>query len=347
MKKSILFFSALSICMSTTAQISLSTSDLVGVNKIIYTGTDTIVPASMIGFAGASQTWNMTALTPDQLDTLTFLPYSAAPNAKYPTSNLVMKPGYQTNYIYLVNSASSLTVLGASYMFGTTPANSINTPAEILLNFPSAYTNGFTNNYQTNMKTYYGMLGIDSVRTKSIVKKTVLVDAWGNLTTPFAGGPYAVLRVKETKVSIDTTDGYYLGNWINFSAGADSTTTYTWWAKTIGYPLAQATMDSTGNVKTMEWLKGTGVVGIVEQVAVPGISVYPNPAQYEIHFDIEVLKASFVRVYDLTGKLINEYAVKNNRSTINTTHFANGIYMYSVIGQDDSILKQGKFNVSK
>jgi hypothetical protein len=85
----------------------------------------------------------------------------------------------------------------------------------------------------------------------------------------------------------------------------------------------------------------------VEQVAVPGINAYPNPAQYEIHFDIEALKATFVNVYDITGKLINEYAVKYNRLTINTTHFTNGIYTYSVIGQDKEILKQGKFSVSK
>lgn len=346
MKKFLLSVSAISICLGLSAQISLSTSDIATVNKIIYTGTDTLVTGnSIIGSAGTNQVWSMTSLTPDVLDTITFLSPGTVPNSNYPGANLVAQLGSQNNYRYMLNSSGSLTSHGNSLSILGKVANQVYTPSEIVLNFPTNYNSSFTSNYQVNTKLYYGVSGVDSIREKAIVRKTSLTDAWGSLTTPY--GTNNTLRNKETVITIDTVEIFYFGNWLVYSATADSTTSYVWWANTIGYPLATATMDSTGNVRSIEWLKATGLVGIVEQVAVPGINAYPNPAQYEIHFDIEALKAASVNVYDITGKLINEYAVKYNRLTINTTHFTNGIYMYSVIGQDKEILKQGKFTVSK
>lgn len=359
MKRTLLFFLLISSgCILAQTPITLTSSDIAGVNKIIYQATDIhITGNAIIGFTGPSQVWNMTSLAEDEKDTLTFLAYSSAPNVQLSGANLLLKQGYENNYIYAVNSPGSLTALGFAGYFGSSPVTQKNTPAEILSDFPATYNTGFTNNYVSNAKIFYGQtvtisgvpIYIDSIRVKSNVHKTVLRDAWGNITTPFAGGPYAVLRIKETKVTYDTTDAFFLGAWVDaINTKADSTTTYAWWAKNVGFPIATATMDSTGGVSKIEWLKSTGTVGVSENaVRVPDVSVFPNPAQYQVNFVIDVLKASSVRVYDVTGRFINEYVVKNNRSTINTSHYVNGIYSYTVIGEEDTILKHGKFAVSK
>lgn len=346
MKK--LLLSSFCICMlSAGAQITLNTSDVGAINKVIFNATDTM-PTISIGSAGASQSWNMTALSADIQDTITFLPYSSAPNSNFSTANLIMKIGNMVPaYVYAINSASSLTILGYNAMLGASTVTPVNTPAETVMNFPTTYNSTFTNNYKTYQKFYFGQLGVDSVRQNTSIKKTVLADAWGNLTTPY--GTYPVLRAKETKITHDTLDGLIAGTWYNaIVTTADSTTSYIWWAKTIGFPLVKAVKDSSNAVVSVEWLSGISAVGISEHITPEGINVYPNPAQNEIHFTINTSKeAKSIQVFDLTGRMIHEHPVKNDRSTINTSHFADGVYIYSILGEENVILDQGKFTVAR
>jgi len=352
MKKLLLLSSSCFCVLSISAQISLNTSDVATLNKVFFQATDTMPTTISIGSAGASQTWNMTALNNDVQDTITVLPYSAAPNANFSTANLIMKIGNMAPaYLYAINSASSLTALGYSAMFGTAPVNIINTPAEQIVNFPASYTtnNNFTNNYRTFSQQYFGFFNVDSIRTRGSVKKTVLIDAWGNLTTP-AYSNTAVTRFKETKISRDSTDLLISGIWMNdYSITADSTTQYSWWAKSIGFPLVTATKDSSNAIVSVDWISGTSAVGITEAVVpATGINVYPNPAQNEIHFTINTpQEAKSVQIFDATGRMIHEHPVKNDRSTINTSHFADGIYFYSIMSRDNTVLQQGKFAVSR
>ncbi|MGQ0828025.1 MAG: T9SS type A sorting domain-containing protein [Bacteroidota bacterium] len=346
--KKLLLLSAFCISiLGASAQITINTSDVAAVNKVFFQATDTL-PSISIGSAGASQIWNMTNLQKHIQDTITFLPYSAAPNPKFSTSNLVIKIGNMAPaYLYAVNSTASLTALGYSAVF-VGPVTISNTPAEIIANFPSNFGNSFTSNYKTFSQQYFGFFGVDSIRNRGSVKKTVLIDAWGNITTPFYSNT-PVLRFKETKISYDTTDLQIAGVWNNnYERSADSTTTYSWWAKNIGFPIVTATKDSSNTVVSVDWISGTSAVGITEKVPSFGVNVYPNPAQNEIHFSINTpIEAISIQVFDVTGRMITEHAVKNDMSTINTSHFADGVYIYSIIGKENVVLDQGKFTVSK
>ena len=192
----------------------------------------------------------------------------------------------------------------------------------------------------------YGGVTVDSIRMRSHIKKTALVDAWGTLTTPL--GSYSVIRSKETKISHDTTDAFFLGVWQNaIQTTADSVIQYTFWANGVGFPLVTATTDSAGAVTKVQWLKSLPATGINEYVAATEVNVYPNPAQDEITFDLESAKVISILVFDITGRIIDVYPVSNDKVAINTSAFANGAYLYSVVGKNNSILKRGKFTIAK
>ncbi|MCX6294992.1 MAG: hypothetical protein NTX97_02815 [Bacteroidetes bacterium] len=241
MKKSLLFISAIFIgSLSSTAQITVTTADVASPIKVIYQANDTLPSVALsVGTAGVSQTWNMSMLNTSTTDTLTFVSASWVPNVHFPTSNLVMKQGWQNNYAYMTNAVAGLTSQGfsgtANLGAGPMIINQVNTPSEILMNFPETYLMSFSNNFTQNVPSFYfgvdpgiGFV-VDSIRQKSVQQKSVLVDAWGSLTTPL--GTYNVLRSKETIVKHDTTDAFLFGSWVtNAMVSADSTTGYTWWA---------------------------------------------------------------------------------------------------------------------
>ncbi len=269
MKKSLLiitFFliSILNVC----AQIAITSADMAVPTKVVYHSNDSLSAVS-IGSAGISQTWDFTAVVEDSKDTSYALPYSSMPNTAFSTANLIVQQGNQDIYGYLINSTPSFIFIGGSAtvnVYGySVSGNRINSPAETMFNFPASYDSSFTNNYTTDAKSFFGQtIGnytIDSVRQRSTIQKSFLVDAYGTLTTPLAGGPYDVIRTKVTKITHDTISILtgYLG-WVDFITTADSTTTFSWWANGIGTALATATMDSTGAVANLQWLSAQPVL---------------------------------------------------------------------------------------
>jgi hypothetical protein len=181
------------------------------------------------------------------------------------------------------------------------------------------------------------------------VKKTVLIDAWGSLTTPL--GTFNVLRTKETKITHDTTDIMFAGTWNPFPGtpqiAADSSVQYTWWANGVGFPLVTIQLDSAGAMRQVQWLVVTPTAGINEASASVDMKLYPNPAVTDVTFELDGNKTKEIRVYDLAGRLINTYAVTNDRLKIDVSSFANGIYTYSLVGKDGEALNRGKFSVAK
>lgn len=361
MKKSLLIISFFCLLFSSIkAQITITSADVAAPGQIVYQATDTL-PSISVGTASTvSQSWNFSSLAQPINDTLSFLAYSSAPNPNYPTSNLVVKQGWQNNFGYAVNNASQLSLLGNSGIVNLagfpTTVNQICGPPEKLATFPLTLNSNFTNNYRTHAKFYFGhtvpvganSYQVDSIREYGTVHKTVVVDAWGQLTTPL--GQFNVIRSKETKITHDTIDAYVnlglFGLWQNFTKTADSTTSYVYWANGVGFTLVTATMDSAGAVANVKWLKALPA-GISETNSSDYELVYPNPAENEINFIADASKQKEIKIYDIAGRMIDSYTVSANQTTINTSSFANGIYMYKIIGRDNNISSKGKFSISK
>ncbi len=364
MKKTFVFLSTFLILTITGfAQITLNTGDVAVPTTVKYQAVD-IAPTVLVGSPGAgSQSWNMAALATNRIDTLTFLPYSSFPNPLFSTSNMIVKQGWQNDFAYALNNASSLTILGnhGTVNIATYPTvvNQKFTPSEELATFPFTYNSNFVNTYRAKAKFYFGhtltvgtnTVQVDSIRDHSTINKTVVVDAWGTLTTPL--GVYTVIRSKETKITHDTVDAYAVpfpgfGFWSNAAqTSADSTTSYTWWANGLGYSLATAVMDSAGAVKRVQWLMQAPTVGISENNEIASGAAFPNPAQNEITILTDASKQKSIEVFDMTGRKIESFLVTNNLTRINSSAYANGMYSYSITNKDNAIIYKGKFAISK
>jgi hypothetical protein len=366
MKKHLLLISSgLLLAFASNAQITITTADVSAINTTIRQANDSMATVS-VGNSGTSQTWNLTGLNSHTEDTLFFMPpnWTPAPTA-FPTANVAVKLNQQGNdaFIYAINNASGLSFLGnrVAIDLGTgTPIviTQRNTPAEIQANFPSTYNSNFTNNYVTRaldtvmqtINTPFGPFFIDSIMMVSHVSKTSTCDGWGTVTTPLSGTGFNALRFETIKINTDTVWAYLsaFGMWTEIQTTLDTTKTYTWWANGAGFPLAEVTVDYyTDIAKTATWLKVAPTVGVNEYANAMDVTVYPNPAQNILYISAKAEKVNSIQLFDITGKLINTISITNDISTIDVSAYANGLYNYSVIGKDQSILSRGKFTVAK
>lgn len=76
------------------------------------------------------------------------------------------------------------------------------------------------------------------------------------------------------------------------------------------------------------------------------VFVYPNPATNNISITSSV-DAAIIRITDITGRLIGNYSMTDNEANIQTTTFASGIYIYSVLDQKKNVMNRGRFEITK
>ncbi len=92
------------------------------------------------------------------------------------------------------------------------------------------------------------------------------------------------------------------------------------------------------------------VVGIDEvSTLLKTISVYPNPATDNITLTLtnNTYSFAFVDVFDVTGRQVNAVNVQSNKTTINTSNYAEGLYTYRAYNENKELIGIGKFNVLK
>jgi hypothetical protein len=350
---------------NVNAQIIITSADMPTPEKAMYEGNDTMPTVSLGNASATSQNWNMAALAEHTQDTIKALSYSDHPNALFGSANTLINQVTGNFYGYLINSSSSFVLLGGSGVFNIqgyqTAVSQTNTPSEILFNFPTTYNSSFTNNYFTDAKFHYGQqisgLTIDSIHQRSSVEKTVLVDAWGTLTTPL-GGPYNVLRVKEVKKTKDTVMAYFFGDWNSIPGGIDSTeaTTYYWWANSIGTALVTANVDTSGATTNIQWLKSMPVTipMSVNEIASQNyeISIFPNPVnnQLTILFDnssklVSVKEPIMIDIQNELGQSVKKMELIQligvNKTSIDVTDLSKGVYFVHL--QNNSTNSTKKF----
>jgi hypothetical protein len=356
MKNFLLSISALAIVFSASAQITITQSDMAPLFTMARVANDTS-PTVGAGNPGTNQTYNLSALANDSIDTLTFSLPQFTPNGNlYPNSNRVIIQGTNGQFgsIYCTQSATSLQMDGVVADPGIgQPVNLKDSLFETTVTFPSTLNTSFSNNLVTHAKFYYGQdpgLGftLDSIQIRSHVIKNSMIDGWGNVTTP--AGTYACLRQNVTRQNTDSIWGYnalILGGWAYLFSQMDSNRVYTYWASAIGYPVAQLTdRQEQGIITSGEYLMTTAIAGVTEHSNASLISVYPNPATENINFVTKANTISEIEIYDITGKIISSSEVINDNTTVNVSDFASGMYFYRAIDANGNVIDRGKFNVA-
>jgi hypothetical protein len=79
------------------------------------------------------------------------------------------------------------------------------------------------------------------------------------------------------------------------------------------------------------------------------ISLYPNPSNsnFLLKYTLKQDDVGAIRIYDLTGKLVEEYGLNTNRNELQlNTNLNNGVYLYQVI-VNERIVKSNKLVIIK
>lgn len=97
-------------------------------------------------------------------------------------------------------------------------------------------------------------------------------------------------------------------------------------------------------VDQVEILADGASVGLFENEALPGIQVYPNPANTNITLGFNALSgAAVVTVVDLNGKVVSTQVLSEvNQRTFNfdTTTLENGVYMVNVVNNGSTFTQR-------
>ncbi|MCE9539246.1 MAG: T9SS type A sorting domain-containing protein [Bacteroidetes bacterium] len=77
------------------------------------------------------------------------------------------------------------------------------------------------------------------------------------------------------------------------------------------------------------------------------VIVYPNPSTNNISIVASSVDAAIIRITDITGRLIGTYSMTDNEANIQTSTFASGIYIYSILDQKKNVMSRGRFEITK
>ena len=141
-----------------------------------------------------------------------------------------------------------------------------------------------------------------------------------------------------------------------FKTPAVSVGGYTRFAKAITYKKTNAVVTSkwvlsssadatTHFVNSTLWIDNLQLVlnpsNVVEQQSLE-LSVGPNPTSSTIIIKNPMLSKASISVYDVTGRKVLTQSVFNLVNTLDITAFPEGMYIYSIIDENSTILKTNK-----
>ncbi len=347
MKTNLLFSSLVISALSINAQITINTGDMPVAGQTYISANDSTV--SSFGTSGTNQTWNFSGWANQSNDTSHFVtPSTVAGFSSFPTATLATPSGGGNGFMR--NSSGSFDILGFYANFGFGPTAITFSPVQKFITFPSNYLTSFNGTSKYVLQFNPNQPGLDSMRIKSSNIYTSTIDAWGMLTTP-AFTNLSSLRQKYTEIRRDSTFLKPTGQaWIlspsNPNPTVDTTITYRWWSNTKKYPVVEITTDGNNVISKGTYLTSLAV-GVNELTSAKDeVNVYPNPASDKVNF-MGTSSESHLVIFDINGKLVSTTLLKKGSSSIITSNYENGIYVYQIVSLTGTTIQKGKFVIAK
>lgn len=319
-----------------------------------YIQYDDSIPNILIqpGNPGANQTWDFSLLQHHTTDTFVFTNSQWTPyGSSFTNSNLcMMKISTDTNYTYLKTNADSMVILGQAVKFmGSANSIIVNiNPTQKLADFSSTYQSSFTNTSKFKVVVYYGQvvsgITIDSIKVKETTTTTSIFDAWGNLTTSL--GTYNCLRANIQQITNDSIWALAFGNWIDMTAtygGIDTSKKYSWWAKNIGFVVAELNVDPvTDSVLGGKHLGVPPLPGSVQEFSDAGqVSIYPNPANDNVVVN-STNSIYNIEISNTIGEIVKSQNLNCTAGIINVSDLNKGIYIIRIKSENGTALSVKK-----
>lgn len=376
MKKQLLSAAAVLFALAANAQVVITQADFASAGDQLYIGNDTIVAGSIVaGASGSAQTWNFSALVPDNFDTLNFVDPSGLPDfSSFPSANISFKQ--LGGDAYVEKSANGVELLGfaGNIMGAPVPVAAALTPSQTLMQFPAQLGVTFTDTSTIDVSLDISAQGqgfVDSVRFKRVFYTQHNIDAEGSLTIPL--GNYNAIRDKIDETTVDTIWVYApnasvfpplaqgwqvvpdaLASFIGLAGGVVTNTTrnYRWFAAGSKFFLVDLEVDPNNNSPMGARYQAdpsTLPSAVKEDIYTNnGVQLFPNPATDVVNVFVKDLKSkATLSLFDATGRQVSSTMLTANQNTVSTDGLTNGLYLYRVATQNGSVIKTGKLLIAK
>lgn len=344
MKTLITLFSVLLASVSISAQITIDRTDFGNVgDKLYYANDNTLGSSFTVGGAGPNVTWNFaTTVSANFYDSSLFQDPSTL-NGAPEEANLVIVKGENQSFFNITDSSVKI-IIPLEMMLGNGTPN----PQIQITKFPFTYgapalkDSSFT--HVAGTPDDLGLSGIpfDSVKIDVAIRTTSLVDGWGSITTPVA--TYDALRVKnDTKVDVVVQGKAPIFGWtiLPYDAPYQDQITYGWYAKDKQFTVAEAVVDTSGNIATFSYQVAaiptpTGLEKINKHTV---SAVQPNPVNdvLTLSLNSNYNEKGSLLVFDITGKVVLNQEItltKNeNALTVKTADLNNGVYFTRIVSE--------------
>lgn len=290
----------------------------------------------IIGASGVGAVWNYTPVLRTSI-TNTFVTASAS-NANYPMADVSVSSGSANISYYKATSS------GLNYYGGTISANGI----PIMINYtnPAKFAQYPFSVVSTVTSTVSGNLTVFGNNGTFTGNCSVTADASGTLTLG-ARVFTDVVRLKTLQVlngTIPLAGSVNISqfNYDYYSPSASKAPIFSVTTSTVSSPLGTS-MQTFATV-----LKDYLTVSISETTKTDiDLSVFPNPSNSGINFNTTSLEVNKIMVYDLQGKIVTTESFDNGNVKLDVSHLMNAVYIYTVIGKNNQLLKSGRFTVAK
>lgn len=339
MKKILLSISLLCGIAATAQTLTQANHAYVAgdVYSTIPCGTVGITPGS----AGAGATWDYSSATPN---TAGRVDYSASTNTNtgYPSADVLVNGG-ANNTAYYKSTATDLKYYGGDITVGGINATLIYSNPAVYAAYPMSLSTS------TNSSISGSAVVLSNAATFN-GNCTVLADATGTITLP-SGITYSnTIRVVTSQTITTSALPFPIGvatiTMQNYDYYDYSTSLA---FKAPLFSISNSTLSSGAGTSAQTFvnvLKDNNV-GIYEKTKnVTEVSVFPNPATSVVNFNTSSKDAAKVIVYDIAGKVIATQLMENGKAQLNISALTAGIYVYTVVGNNNEVLTKDKFNVS-
>jgi hypothetical protein len=296
------------------------------------------------GAAGAGVTWNFGTLNifNNLVANYTVMP-SSTPG--YPVGSQVAAASVN-DQSYYVSSAADLLYYGGNFKVQTVNGSFTYTSPAVSHVYPMSLNS-------TSTAAVGGSINVPSLSMSGTFTGTskALADGSGTLILPGgAAGTYSnVLRVVTSQTLNFTA---------SFSSGTIIKLNYDFYTPSVKAPLLSIAMfsltappiitnPSTQTVVTVnkDYLMPT--VSIEKnKTAEVELSVFPNPSSSLINFVTADKSVKEVRIFDLTGKLVETKTLAEGGLKLDVSAYNKGVYLYSLLNQSGETVKTGKLTVN-
>ncbi len=336
MKKTLLsLFSILSVAV--TAQTLTYANHAPAWGNIPYTIEQCDSLGVTPGSAGAAQTWNFAVTNPKAARTYT-TSNTLPNNSSYPNANVSVYSALN-DVSYYFSDNNSLKYYGGNLVINAYDLTVKYAQPAILAVYPMSLNTTTTAAISGTISLVLFGFPVNPTFTGT---STVTAEGTGTLVLPAKTFNDAV-RVKTSQLLSASGATVNLVNYDYYSVSTSKAPMYSIQTSTI---MASGQPTNTQTITTVQ--KGYQFVGIHEvQSSKIELTVFPNPATTSINFSTSNLDAAKVIAFDVAGNIVATETMEMGKGKMNTSSLSNGIYLYSVLGKDNQVLKTGKFNITK